>query len=567
MAVVMHFGDRRAGARFFLSLGLLVAMLAAVAALGLLGLRAVERANDQVFSDNLRTTEANGQLVASLDGTARLSLEILSSSGAGETERLRARLRSLAIPRAQADIAQLLRLHADDPRSELRQIERIPTRWREYLAVATRGPVLSGARQLTGAERKQAIARIEHVLDPLIGFVAARQTIETQAAASARASAQHVFTRSRNWLIAAVAVALLAAAALVRMGVLLRSLLGARAEERRYEEGANEYIGVLQGTENEDEAQALVRRQIERTYPSSRAVVLVRNNSDNRLEARTSLAELEDLRDPLVDAPPRSCLAVRFSRSHTEGAAHAPLTKCELCGRLPGVSLCEPLLVGGEVIGSVLVAKAQEPDAEERRRIRETVAQAAPVLGNLRNLALAELRAATDALTGLPNHRAVQDTLKRMVAQASRTFAPLALVIVDLDHFKSVNDVHGHDRGDEMLAAVGAVLQRAIRASDFAGRYGGEEFVALLPGADRQSAIHVAEGMRAAVAGIRIPGVDQTITASAGVAILPDDGGDSATLFKAADRALYAAKHAGRDRVEVAGDDRAHVADAVAAHG
>jgi diguanylate cyclase (GGDEF)-like protein len=215
----------------------------------------------------------------------------------------------------------------------------------------------------------------------------------------------------------------------------------------------------------------------------------------------------------------------------------------------------------------VLVAKAQEPDAEERRRVRETVAQAAPVLGNLRNLALAELRAATDALTGLPNHRAVQDTLKRMVAQASRTFAPLALVIIDLDHFKSINDVHGHDRGDEMLAAVGTALQRTIRASDFAGRYGGEEFVALLPSADRQSAIHVAEGIRAAVAAIRIPGVEETITASAGVAILPDDGGDAATLFKAADRALYAAKHAGRDRVEVAGGDQPRVADAVAAHG
>jgi diguanylate cyclase (GGDEF)-like protein len=567
MAVEMHFGDRRAGARFFLSLSVLVAMLAAVAALGLLGLRAVERANEQVFSDNFRTTEANGQLVASLDGAIRLSLEVLSSSGSGETERLRARLRSLAIPRAQADIDYLLRLHADDPPSELRQIEQIPKRWREYLAVATHGPVLSGARQLTSPERTAAVANIEHVLDPLTDFVAARQGIETREAASAHVSARHVFERSRNWLIAAVAVALLAAAALVRVGLLLRALLGARAEERRYEESANEYIGVLQGTENEEEAQALVRRQIERSHPSSRAVVLVRNNSDNRLEARTSLAELEDLRDPLVDAPPRSCLAVRFSRSHTEGAAHAPLTKCELCGRLPGVSLCEPLLVGGEVIGSVLVAKAQEPDAEERRRVRETVAQAAPVLGNLRNLALAELRAATDALTGLPNHRAVQDTLKRMVAQASRTFAPLALVIIDLDHFKSINDVHGHDRGDEMLAAVGTALQRTIRASDFAGRYGGEEFVALLPSADRQSAIHVAEGIRAAVAAIRIPGVEETITASAGVAILPDDGGDAATLFKAADRALYAAKHAGRDRVEVAGGDQPRVADAVAAHG
>ena len=98
------------------------------------------------------------------------------------------------------------------------------------------------------------------------------------------------------------------------------------------------------------------------------------------------------------------------------------------------------------------------------------------MLGNLRNLALAQLRAATDPLTGLPNQRSVQDTLKRMVAQASRTITPLAAVLVDLDHFKQINDVYGHDRGDEVLAAVGVAFRNVIREADFVGRYGGEEF-------------------------------------------------------------------------------------------
>jgi diguanylate cyclase (GGDEF)-like protein len=282
--------------------------------------------------------------------------------------------------------------------------------------------------------------------------------------------------------------------------------------------------------------------------------VLARNNSADRLEPRTSLVELDELREPLEHATPRSCLAVRFARSHNQGGGRVPLTSCQLCGGLPGVSTCEPLLVGGEVIGSVLVAHSSPPDARARQRIREAVAQAAPVLGNLRNLAIAELRASTDRLTGLPNQRAVQDTLKRMVAQASRTITPLTAVLVDLDHFKQVNDLYGHDRGDEVLAAVGVAMRNAVRESDFVGRYGGEEFLLLLPSTDTDGALQVAEAVRAAISAIRVANIDQRVTASAGVATLPRDAGDSVTLFRAADRALYAAKNAGRNRVHAAAD-------------
>ena len=210
-------------------------------------------------------------------------------------------------------------------------------------------------------------------------------------------------------------------------------------------------------TENEDEAQELLRRQVERSIAGSRAVVLTRNNSADRLEPKTSLEDLPSSahRSPVRS---RSCLAVRFGRSHARGARGQALMNCEICGALPGASTCEPLLVGGEVIGSVLINVDGQP-APDRQRSRETVAQAAPVLANLRNLAIAELRAATDALTGLPNQRAIQDTLKRMVAQASRTISPLAALLVDLDHFKQINDIYGHDRGDEVLAAVGVAIR------------------------------------------------------------------------------------------------------------
>ena len=211
---------------------------------------------------------------------------------------------------------------------------------------------------------------------------------------------------------------------------------------------------------------------------------------------------------------------------------------------------CEPLLVGGEVIGSVMVQHPQPLRADDTDRITDSVSQAAPVLANLRNLALAEFRANNDALTGVPNKRALHDTLKRMVAQASRSVSPLAAVMLDLDHFKQINDVYGHEKGDEVLAAVGAALRDTLRESDFVGRYGGEEFLILLPDTDRDGATVVAEAIRATVEFTKVPGVERAVTASLGIAVTPDDAGDPTKLIRNADRALFTAKARGRNRVE-----------------
>jgi len=138
------------------------------------------------------------------------------------------------------------------------------------------------------------------------------------------------------------------------------------------------------------------------------------------------------------------------------------LIGCDLCHHLDGRTSCNPLLVGGEVIGSVLLAHRDPLGDEHRLRVRDSVTQAAPVLANLRNLAIAQLRAATDSLTGLPNARAVQDTLRLLVAQASRMLWPLGAVLLDLDHFKNIKDTFGHGLGDEVLAAVGVSLQSTV---------------------------------------------------------------------------------------------------------
>jgi diguanylate cyclase (GGDEF)-like protein len=137
-----------------------------------------------------------------------------------------------------------------------------------------------------------------------------------------------------------------------------------------------------------------------------------------------------------------------------------------------------------------------------------------------------------------------------MLAQANRSLSPLSAIAIDLDHFKSINDTWGHERGDEVLAAFAVMLRSNLRGADFAARCGGEEFLVLLPDTDRTGAIRVAEHLRKATHDLAITGVNTTVTASFGVAAFPEDALDGDLLARLADRALYAAKQGGRDRVE-----------------
>jgi diguanylate cyclase (GGDEF)-like protein len=326
----------------------------------------------------------------------------------------------------------------------------------------------------------------------------------------------------------------------------------ALADDRAYRGAQDAFSDAMQVAETEREAHGVLKLHIERWVPDSRVVVLNRNSVTDELEASTPPRDGSPLHDALDNAEPRACLAVRLARMHDSAAEPPPLLGCDLCGRTARESTCVPLQVSGEVIGSVLVEHERLLHADEHRRIEDTVSQAGPTLANLRNLALAEARAATDSLTGLPNRRAVQDALKRTIAQAGRTLSPMAVLLLDLDHFKQINDTFGHDRGDAVLAAVGDVLSRALRTSDFVGRNGGEEFIALLPDTGVEGALEAAEKLRLAIERLMVPGIDRPVTASVGAAVYPHTAADAESLLRLADRALYAAKANGRNRAELA---------------
>jgi diguanylate cyclase (GGDEF)-like protein len=161
-----------------------------------------------------------------------------------------------------------------------------------------------------------------------------------------------------------------------------------------------------------------------------------------------------------------------------------------------------------------------------------------------------------DALTGLYNRRFLQDSLERELAAARRHGGPISLIMVDLDHFKAINDRYGHLGGDQVLRAIGDILHRQVRGSDIFSRFGGEEFLLVLPGMPLETAAGRAALLRQELAATPIAfGAEQIpVTASFGVAAFPGHGDSAQSLVAAADLALYAAKRAGRNRVHLAPD-------------
>lgn len=162
-------------------------------------------------------------------------------------------------------------------------------------------------------------------------------------------------------------------------------------------------------------------------------------------------------------------------------------------------------------------------------------------------------RATTDALTGLPNRVTFLDRAQRELARAERSGSSLALAMLDIDHFKRFNDRYGHQAGDRVLSMAGRAVAGAVRGIDIAGRYGGEELVLVLVDVEGDAAVAAVERVRAAIAEVRLPHVQESVTASAGVALHHGafDGAGVSSLIRRADEALYASKAAGRDRTTV----------------
>lgn len=285
---------------------------------------------------------------------------------------------------------------------------------------------------------------------------------------------------------------------------------------------------------------------------TSGEVYLYRNSRDV-LEVKASWGGDQVRSDALS---PGDCWGLRLGRVH-----HSANKEALCCAHISGAAaapnghLCVPMVSQGEVIGLLVISGAADNETLNRDVIASLAEQLGLAISNVLLRETLRQQSTTDALTGLYNRRFFNDAFNRELLRAQRNETACSVVMIDLDHFKRVNDTYGHDAGDLVLKAAAQKIVGRVRASDLVCRYGGEELVLLLPDCTADAAATCAENIRRSFAEISINHLGQNIsnvTASFGVASSPGHGQQGEELLKAADRALYAAKNAGRNRVVLA---------------
>ncbi|HCU5991445.1 TPA: diguanylate cyclase [Legionella pneumophila] len=251
---------------------------------------------------------------------------------------------------------------------------------------------------------------------------------------------------------------------------------------------------------------------------------------------------------------PEQCWAIRLGRIHYAGSSRIEL----MCSHTMFAEqselslLCVPLMAQNDIYGLLYLEVGLEFDENQQLLITAFAELTALALANVRLRENLRYQSIRDPLTGLYNRRYLEDFLFKQLHQAERTKASFAILMLDLDHFKKINDTFGHDAGDLVLKELGQILNSDIRLGDIAARYGGEEFVLLLYDIDAQAAKMKAENLRSAISNLQVKYGAQPvgqITASIGISVYPDDAKSPAEVIEAADKALYQAKNKGRNKV------------------
>ena len=314
-----------------------------------------------------------------------------------------------------------------------------------------------------------------------------------------------------------------------------------------------EMTNSLQACLNVEEAAEVAKRFCAAAFPDDRGAVYVFQASRNHLDAIATWGTGQ----PLPSFPPDDCWALRRGQTHRmlDAAKDARCAHVQADATGAARYFCVPMSAQGHVLGLVHLEFEPHHAGDEGGRLRLLSVLADQLALALANLKLRDSlrdQSIRDHLTGLYNRRFLEESLEREVARAKRTRQPLAVLMLDADHFKRFNDQFGHEAGDMVLGALGKAIKESCRGNDLACRYGGEEFTVVLTDAASAAAMQWAERLLAKVRKLEVKAGAQTvgqITISAGVAFYPEHGDDVETLLRAADAALYQAKHSGRDRV------------------
>lgn len=311
----------------------------------------------------------------------------------------------------------------------------------------------------------------------------------------------------------------------------------------------------LQLCTNAQQAHDSVVRHIKMLLPGTSGATLTINNSRSLVEIVASWGDRQLLMDGFN---PDACCGLRAGKARWRKKGKSELHCAHFAGKEPENYLCVPLAAHGETQGFVFLCCDSEETlalAEERMpMVQELIELASLSIASLTLRAKLEGQSIRDGLTGLFNRHFMEIALERELHRAQRGDTSVALLMIDVDHFKRLNDTFGHEAGDVVLREVTDCFRKTLREEDVICRYGGEEFVVIMPDTDEQTAARRAEMVREAVSNIRLHFRGEllgSVTVSLGIATYPESGSGAGDLIRLADGALYRAKRSGRNRVEL----------------
>ncbi len=308
---------------------------------------------------------------------------------------------------------------------------------------------------------------------------------------------------------------------------------------------------LLQSCVSKDEVFAAALGFGPKIFPTTRGAVALLNPARTLAEVAGSWHDCR-VPDPVFD--PGACWALRTGHPHLV-VADDRTARCAHADGVTNTYLCIPILAQGQALGILHFQATDEVPVLADAELSLKTTFAGQVGLSVANISLREAlrtQSIKDPLTGLYNRRYLTEMLDREIRRAVRAEQSLGILILDLDHFKKFNDTYGHDAGDTVLRETAAFLSKSIRVEDVVCRFGGEEFVVILPTADLNAAHARGERIRSKLRELTVLHQGQSlgmITVSVGVSALPEHGTSPKELLEAADAALYRAKREGRDRV------------------
>ena len=341
------------------------------------------------------------------------------------------------------------------------------------------------------------------------------------------------------------------------------SVLVRRLEERNILNSVlSEMWGFLQACATAAEIGPVIGRSVQKLFPRSEGALYLLAPSKTDLESCVRWGEFhEDVDDS--DFHPDDCWGLRKGASYIVQDIGRDLVCGHLLHRPPQAYACLPLIAKGDVLGLLHVRdgnggiRPEEPGTVTgSKEILSTLSELMSLsISNIKLRETLSSQSIKDPLTGLFNRRFMEEGFQREIYRAARGPTPIAVIMIDVDHFKMFNDAHGHPAGDRALIELAVSFRSQIRASDIACRYGGEEFALILPDCSLDDAAKLADRLVGAARTSVIQQGGRTYsspTVSMGIAAYPEHGQSPEELFQAADRALYKAKLEGRDRAVIA---------------